>query len=403
MDTLFRQLKQTSRKLVRAPLFTVVAVATLGLGIGANTAIFSLVNGILLTPLPFPEPDRLVGLWFTAPGLNFDQVNQAPALHYTMEDEARAFERMGMWTSRRASITGIEEPEEVRAILVTEGTFPALGIRPTLGRRFSAEEDSPGGAPTAILSHGFWQSRFAGDPGVLGRTVRVDGVTREIIGVMPEGMDFMDYEAALYLPFRLDRSELMVGNFSYRGVGRLAPAVTREQAEDEVARLLPVAVERYPGGLTLPMLEEARLAPLFRPLKEDVVGDVGQVLWVLLGTVGMVLLIACANVANLFLVRAEGREREVAVRTAIGAMEGEVMRMVLRQGMILAGVGIALGLAGAFGLTRLMEALLFGISTTDPLTFVVVSASLAVVALLATWFPARRAARTDPVQAIRYE
>ena len=407
MDTLLRQLKQTSRKLVRAPLFPVVAVATLGLGIGANTAIFSLVNGILLTPLPFPEPDRLVGLWFTAPGLNFDQVNQAPALHYTMEDEARAFERMGMWTSRRASITGIEKPEEVRAILVTEGTFPALGIRPTLGRRFSVEDDSPGGAPTAILSHGFWQSRFAGDTGVLGRTVRVDGVTREIIGVMPEGMDFMDYEAALYLPFRLDRSELLVGNFSYRGVGRLAPGVTREQAEDEVARLFPLAVERYPGGLTLQMLEEARLAPLFRPLKEDVVGDVGQVLWILLGTVGMVLLIACANVANLFLVRAEGREREVAVRTAMGAGRGQVAREFLTESLVLGLLGGATGVLLAWGGLQLLQTLnptglpRLGDVTLDAPVLLFTLAVSVLAGLLFGLFPVFKQGRVNLVNALK--
>jgi len=348
MDTVAQQMKQTLRKLFRAPLFTVVAVVTLGLGIGANTAIFSLISGVLLTPLPFPESDRLVAVWYAAPGLNFEQVNQAPALHVIAEDEGQAFERIGMWGSSRVSITGLEEPEEVRAIRLTEGTLPTLGVQPVLGRRFSREDDTPDSPETTILSYGFWQSHFAGSREVLGQTLRIDGVAHQIIGVMPQDMDFMDYDPALYLPFRIDRSQLFVGNFSYRGVARLAPGVSMEQAGTDLARLLPLAVERYPGGITNDILQEARFAPNLRPLRDEVVGDVGQVLWILLGTVGMVLLIACANVANLFLVRAEGREREMAVRTAIGAGRGQVARDYLLESLTLGLMGGATGMGLAW-------------------------------------------------------
>ena len=350
-------LRQTLRKLARAPMFTAVAVTTLALGVGANTAIFSLIHGILLTPLPFPEPDRLMSLWYRAPGLDFEQVNQAPALHYTIEDESRSFVKVGMWTSERVSITGLEEPEEVRAVRVTEGTFPTLGIQPFLGRRFSPEDDSPGGPATVVLGYGFWQSRFAGDPQVLGNTLRVDGTNREIIGVMPQGVDFMDYDPSIYLPFQFDRAELFVGNFSFRGVGRLAPGTTPEQAEAELSHLLPLAVERYPGGITLGMLEEAEFAPFLSPLRDDVVGDIGEVLWILLGTVGMVLLIACANVANLFLVRVEGREREVAVRTAMGASRGQVTREFLTESLTLGLAGGVVGVGLAWGGLRVLRAL----------------------------------------------
>ncbi len=357
MDTVTQQMKQTLRKLFRAPLFTVVAVATLGLGIGANTAIFSLINGVLLTPLPFPESDRLVAVWYAAPGLNFEQVNQAPALHVIAEDEGQAFQRIGMWGSSRVSITGLEEPEEVRAIRLTEGTLPTLGVQPVLGRRFSREDDTPDSPETTILSYGFWQSHFAGSREVLGQTLRIDGVAHQIIGVMPQDMDFMDYDPALYLPFRIDRSQLFVGNFSYRGVARLAPGVSMEQAGTDLTRLLPLAVERYPGGITNDILQEARFAPNLRPLRDDVVGDVGQVLWILLGTVGMVLLIACANVANLFLVRAEGREREMAVRTAIGAGRGQVARDYLLESLTLGLMGGATGMALAWLGLQVLRAL----------------------------------------------
>ncbi|MGM0669654.1 MAG: ABC transporter permease, partial [Gemmatimonadota bacterium] len=357
MTRIFRPLKQILRKLLRAPLFTAVAVITLGLGIGANTAIFSLINGVLLTPLPFPESDRLVGVWYTAPGLNFEQVNQAPALNAVLEDESQAFQEVGMWTSDRVSITGMDEPEEVRAIRLTHGTLPALGIQPALGRRFTVGDDSPGNPETAILSYGYWQTRFAGDPSVLGQTLRVDGVVREIIGVMPEALDFMDYDPDLYVPFQIDRSQLFVGNFSFRGVARLAPGVSLAQANADVARLLLLAVERYPGGITQEILDDARFAPDLRLLKEDVVGDVGQILWILLGTVGMVLLIACANVANLFLVRAEGREQEMAIRTAMGAGRGQVAREFLGESLTLGVLGGMFGVGLAWGGLQLLRAM----------------------------------------------
>jgi predicted permease len=349
METLSRTLKQVVRKLLRAPLFTLVAAATLGIGIGANTAIFSLVHGVLLTPLPFPESDRLVGVWHTAPGLNFDEVNQSPALHFTYLDEGRTFEEIGIWDNQRVSITGLEQPEEVMAIVVTEGTFPALRVQPFLGRRFSAEDVAPGSPETVILSYGFWRSHFAGNTNVLGQTLRVDGITREIIGVMPEDLQFLDYGPALYLPLQFDRAALFVGNFSYRGLARLKPGVTLEEANADVARMIPLAPQLFPGGVTLQMLEDARFAPNLRPLIVDAVGDIGEVLWVLLATVGIVLLIACANVANLFLVRAEGREREVAVRTAMGASRRQVAWEFLNESIVLglfagiAGIGLAWG------------------------------------------------------------
>ena len=357
MSGFTRELGAIVRRLLRNPLFTVIAIATLAIGIGANTAIFSLVNGILLKPLPFDEPDELVGVWHTAPGLGFDDVNQSPALHYTYVDEGQSFSEIGMWDNGTASVTGLDEPEEVGVMEVTEGTFRALRVQPALGRRFSAEDDSPGAPLTMILSYDYWQTRFGGDPGVLGQTLAVDGRPREIIGVMPADARFLAYDPAFYLPFQFDRSQLFVGNFSYQALARLKPGVTLAQANADVRRMIPMAVEKFPGGITQDLLESARFDANLHPLKNDVVGDVGEVLWVLLATVGMVLLIACANVANLFLVRAETREREMAVRTAMGADQPRIAREFLKESVLLGALGGVGGIGLAYAGLRLLTAL----------------------------------------------
>jgi len=357
MSAFFRELAVVGRRLLRNPLFSIIAVATLAIGIGANTAIFSLVNGILLKPLPFDHPDELVGIWHKAPGLGFDQVNQSPALHFTYLDEGQSFSEIGMWDNSTASVTGLDEPEEVETMRVTEGTFRALRVQPALGRRFTAEDDSPGAPLTVILSYDYWQTRFGGDPGVLGQTLTVDARPREIIGVMPADARFLAYDPAFYLPFQFDRAELFVGNFSYQGLARLNPGVTVERADADIRRMIPMAVDKFPGGITHELLENAQFDANIRPLKNDVVGDIGEVLWVLLGTVGMILLIACANVANLFLVRAEGREREMAVRTAMGADQPRIAREFLKESLLLGALGGIGGIGLAYGGLKLLTAL----------------------------------------------
>ena len=357
MSVFMQELRYAVRRLIRSPLFSLVAVLTLAIGIGANTAIFSLVNGILLKPLPFDQPDELVGVWHTAPGLNYDEVNQSPALHYTYVDEGRSFSEIGMWDNDAVSVTGLDEPEEVAAMQVTEGTFRALRIRPLMGRIFTAEDDSPDAPRTAVLSYDYWQTRFGGDPNVLGRTLEVDSRPREIIGVLGADTRFLQYDPAFYLPFRFDRSVLAVGDFSYQGLARLAPGVTLEQANADVARMLPMSVDKFPGAVTLEMMEQGQFDANLRPLINDVVGDVGEVLWVLLGTVGMILLIACANVANLFLVRAESREKEMAVRAAMGAGRTRIAREFLTESILLGGIGGIGGIALAFCGLELLRSL----------------------------------------------
>jgi predicted permease len=338
-----------SRTLWRTPGFTVVAAITLALGIGANTAIFSLVNGILLQPLPYDEADRLVGVWNTAPGLDIEQVTQSPALHFTYEDEGTVFEELGLWSQGTVAVTGLEQALQEDAIWVTDGLFRALRVQPVLGRRFTREDDTRDTPWTVILSYRYWRSQFGSDPDVIGRTLMANGIARQIVGVMSQDFRLLGDDPAVYLPMRWDRSEVFVGQFSYRSLGRLKPGVTLAQATAEMTRLLPIAVEKFPGGMTMELLEESRAAPVLTPLKTDVIGTVGNTLWILLGTASMVLLIACANVANLSLVRAEGRDREVAVRTAMGAARGRIASQFVTETVVLGLVGCALGLGLAYG------------------------------------------------------
>jgi predicted permease len=359
MTILPARLRRVLRRLANAPLFTSVAVITLALGIGANTAIFSVVNGVLLKPLPFEDAERLVGVWHTAPGLGAPIVNQSPATYLTYRDEGRVFEDIGLWDGSSVSITGFGEPERISALNVTDGTFAVLRVQPALGRRFTADDDSPRTPERMMLTHAYWQRKFGSDPNVIGRSVVVDGRPREIIGVLPAGFRFLNLNPQVVLPFRLNRAEVFVGNFSYQGVARLKPGVTIEQANADLARLIPHVVERFrlPPGFTRQMFDEVRLGPNVRPLERDVIGDVGRVLWVLLGTVGIVLLIACANVANLFLVRAEGRQQELAIHAALGAGWRRIAWELLSESLVLGLIGGAAGLAiASAGVSALVAA-----------------------------------------------
>jgi predicted permease len=333
-------------------------VLTLGVGIGANTAIFSVVYGVLLKPLPFHDPDHLVGVWHSAPGMNFQVLNQSPATYLTYRDDNRVFVDIGLWDTTAVSVTGTGEPERVEALLVTDSVLPVLNVHPQVGRSFDAEDDSPRSPERVMLSHAYWQRKFGGDPAISGRGIVVDGRPREIIGVLPAGFSFLGRSPQLVLPFRINRAEVFIGNFSFQSLARLKPGVTIEQANADIARMIPLVVERFPlpQGFTRQMFEEVRLAPNVRPLAQDVVGDVGRVLWVLLGTVGLVLLIACANVANLFLVRAEGRQQELAIHAALGAGSQRIAWELLSESLTLGFLGGAVGLLLAYSGVRLLVA-----------------------------------------------
>ena len=350
------QFKHVLRRLARSPLFTGMTLLTLAIGVGANTAIFSVIEGVLLKPLPYPHPEELVGVWHTAMGLNIPELNISPSLYFTYKEEGRTFQDVGIWRGDSVSVTGLAEPEQVDALNVTETVLPLLGVKPLLGRTFSHKDDTPGSPETVMLAYGYWQSRFGGDASVIGRRIMVDGAAKEIIGVLPQSFRFLDRKPALVTPFQLDRQKVTLGNFSYQGVARLKPGVTLAQANTDVARMLPMDNRRFPPppGFSVKMFEDARIGPNVRPFKKDLVGDIGNVLWVLMGTIGMVLLIACANVANLLLVRAEGRQQELAIRAALGAGSGQIARELLLESVTLGLMGGALGLGLAYGGLKLL-------------------------------------------------
>ena len=353
-------LRHALRRLARAPVFTSVAIATLALGIGANTAIFSVVNGVLIKPLPYPRAQELVGVWHLAPGVAgiAGNINCSPTMYFTYAAENRTFQDFGLWSRGGESVTGLAEPEQVQALYFTYGIFQALAIQPAAGRWFSRAEDTPGSPDVVVLSYGYWQRRFAGDSSAIGRTLIVDARPRTVIGVMPRDFRFMDSKAELVLPLRFDRNKIFLGNFSYQGLARLKPGVSLPQANADVARMLPIWLKAWPAppGFSPSLFENAHFAPRIQPLKQELVGDIGAMLWVLMGTIGMVLLIACANVANLLLVRAESRQQELAIRAALGAGWGRIARELLLESLTLGAIGGALGLALAYGALRMLVA-----------------------------------------------
>lgn len=346
--------------MARAPMFTVITLVTLAAGVGANTVVFSVLEGVLLKPLPYPRAEELAGVWLTAPGIHLKETDLSPSDYFVFREQGRSFEDIGLYAGDSVSVTGIAEPEQVSALLVTDGTLPLLGVQPMLGREFLREDDSPGTPETVMLTYGYWRRKFGGDGSVVGRTLVVDGTGRQIIGVLPRKFHFLDWEdPALVMPFRFDRSKTYLGNFSYEGVARLKPGITVEQANADVARMLPMVMSSFPAppGFSLKLFEEARIGANLRPLKQDVVGDVGNVLWVLMGSIAMVLLIACANVANLLLVRVEGRRQELALRAALGAGWGRIAGELLLEAVTLGLLGGALGLGLAYATLRILVAI----------------------------------------------
>jgi len=348
------------RRFTRAPAFTAIALLTLAIGIGANTAVFSVVNGVLIKPLPYANADELVGIWHSAAGLpGLPKLNVSPTMLFTYRENGQSFREMGLWQRGGVTVTGQGEPELVRSARVTYGTLQTLGVPAALGRWFSVEDDTPGSGDTVILMPGYWHRRFGGDASIVGRAVTIDNRSHTVIGVMPDAFQFLGGETEVILPMRFDRNRLFLGNFSYQGVARLKPGVTLEQANADIGRMLPVWWQAWPAppGLDKKVFETARIGPLLTPLKQDVVGDIRDTLWILMGTIGVVLLIACANVANLLLVRVEGRQQELATRAALGAGWWRIARELLLESLVLGLAGGVLGLGVAYGALKLLVAI----------------------------------------------
>ena len=341
-------------------MFTAAATLTLTLGIGATTAIFSVVNGVLIKPLPYPAADELLSVSHFAPGMGFaEPIGMSPSMLFTYREEGRVFQSIGGWTPDAATVSGLAEPERISTLLITFGTLQALSVPPLKGRWLSQEDDKEGAPEVVLLSYGYWQRRFGGDASVVGRGIRVDSRPRQIIGVMPPSFfRLMGQDPDLFIPLRLDRNRLHLGDLGFLGIARLKPGVNLAQANSDVARMLPIWLRSWPGpnaSFGREVFEKARFSPALRPLKDDVVGSIGRVLWLLMGAVGLILLIACANVANLLLVKAESRQHERGIRLALGASRAQILRESLGESLVLGAAGGLPGLAFAYGGLRLLR------------------------------------------------
>jgi putative ABC transport system permease protein len=364
LESLLADLRFTLRRLRKSPGFAITVLLTLAIGIGANTAVFSVINSVLLKPLPYPDSDHLVSLWLNAPGAgglaNFSNGLQlSPSMYFTFSQHNQSFKSMGVWTWSNSNITGFAQPEQIPTALITGGVLETLEVPPTLGRWFSSADQDSHGSKTAILGYGYWQRRFGGDRSVIGRTIQVDSEAREIVGVMPRGLRIVDRDFDLLLPLAFDPNNQKMAPFGYDGIARLRPGVTLQQANADISRLIGVWMNSWSNGPgTNPhYYEKWRITPAFRSLKQLVIGNISGVLWVVMATVGLVMLIACTNVANLLLVRAESRQHELSIRAALGAGRSRIARGLLVESVILGLMGGLVGIGIAYSGLRLLIAI----------------------------------------------
>jgi predicted permease len=364
LESIAADMKFALRRLRKSPAFAAAVILTLAIGIGANTAVFSVVNSVLIRPLPYPQPEQLVSLHLNAlgaPGLaDFrDELRLSASMYFTFSGHNQSFQSVGIWFPGTSNITGLAEPEEVRTALVSGGVLEALGVAPLAGRWLDAADQDPHGSKSVMLGYGYWLRRFGGDRSVVGRIIQVDSQPRVVVGVMPRGFKVVNQDFDVLVPLALDPHHQIEAGFAYHGIARLKPGVPIATADADVARLLNVWMDSWSNGpgsdphfyLTW------KIVPALRPLKDEVVGNIGSVLWVVMATIGLVMLIACTNVANLLLVRAEARQQELAIRSALGAGRGRIARELLIESILLGLIGGAAGVGVAYAGLRLLVAI----------------------------------------------
>ena len=376
-----RHLRHGARRLARNPGFALVGILTLALGIGGTVAIYAVVDSVILNPLPYPESDELVWMDNAGPGIDAPEgLGFTPGLVHHLSQHQHTMAAIGAFSTDPVTMTGEGDPERVRRALVTPSLGEVLGVPPERGRWFLEGDGDPGGPAVVVLSHALWSRRYGGDPAIVGRTILIDNIPTEVVGVMPLSFRFPDNEVRLWLPLHLDEATAL-GGFWLQVVGRMREGIAPAEVKSEIQALYRGLAESFPAepGRVRWMLEDVGITALVTSLKSSVVGQVARTLWILLGTVGIVLLIACANVANLFLVRAETRQREVAVRGALGAGRLDQVYDALVEGILLSGLGGLVGLVLAQGAVRLLVS--HGPATLPRLREVGVDGSVLVFAL----------------------
>src|SRR5258705_12261936 len=341
MANLRNDIRYALRNLIKRPGFTIIAVVTLALGIGANSAIFSAINALLLRPLPFPELERVVDLWDKMPSRGVAHNEVAMANYLDWKAQNQSFDQLALYRWWSANLTGIEPPERIQGFLVTANFLDSLGMKPIMGRNFYEEENQPGKDDVAVITHSLWQRRFGGDPNIINKTITLNSITRTVIGVMPERFNFPK-GAEVYAPLAIPAE--LAGSAGRPGVyviGRLKPGIKLQSAQADIDTITARLEKQYADTNT-------GLGADVYPIVKDTGRLYDTALWVMMGAVGFVLLIACANVANLMLARASGRHKEIALRSSLGASRWRIIRQLLTESLIVALLGGALGALVAF-------------------------------------------------------